>query len=321
MTKIKKWPGWNRVWFKPRRDKSNKKSIEYVKKGEQSKMEWNKFGVKGKNYGKNALYWEFGKPSTTVSGDSSKKKLAVHDMLSRGMNDLEMMEENFSAYAHQMRAIDRYRMLKKPTPRIEKRKLILFWGEPGLGKTKAVLDRFGYDNVYEPPVQDSTNWFDEGLFLKPKVVLLDDYLQQNKLVTLLKIVDGWYTRKVPIKGTFGWLDCEIICITSNYHPNTWYQYITEKHDRTSSEIALRRRFDEIHHVQTNGVDIYDTAELIKSHWFIKGDDVIPSERLIPNSKLLGFRTLYNAKTNLWYCENMHVLDDNGYGFVPDCCMY
>lgn len=65
------------------------------------------------------------------------------------------------------------------------------------------------------------------------------FLGQVRLVDLLRYLDK-YPVQVPVKGSFVFLHCTTIIVTTNVHPDQWYDYTK----RQSSEVALSERFTE-----------------------------------------------------------------------------
>lgn len=84
-------------------------------------------------------------------------------------------------------------MQTKPV-RTEPREIILIQGKPGLGKTRLALED---NDTYETPINSGPLWFD-GYFGQKKA-LMDEFEGELQLNSLLKLVDNYYVRAVPIK--------------------------------------------------------------------------------------------------------------------------
>lgn len=239
-------------------------AINYCKKGEQSHAEWVLHGEKGPNFGKNADFSEFGSPGGKQGARSDLQ--SFYALVKQGKSDLELAEANFSAFSRTLKAIDRIRFQIRPVC-TEPRKVILLVGKPGTGKTRKAYEMF--PNIFELAIGSGV-WFDG--YYGQESVLLDEFEGEMPLSSSLKILDNYYVRMAPVKGSFCWWNPKVIIVTSNSHPNTWYDYSK----RTDKESALRRRFTEIHHYTGDEILLYDTIEKINKYWsipegFIKQD--------------------------------------------------
>ncbi len=120
----------------------------------------------------------------------------------------------------------------------------LLYGIAGCGKTKAAFEEYEETDFYELPLNGASNVWWDGLDGHTNI-LMDDFTgaaSHMRLDVLLKILDR-YPRRVPIKGSFGWLpgDKNVI-ITSNVHPRKWYKWT----DREEQWPALKRRIHEVY---------------------------------------------------------------------------
>lgn len=115
--------------------------------------------------------------------------------------------------------------------------VIVLWGPPGSGKTRKAVEYD--DNYYEVcSPNNGTLWFDG--YTGQKTVIFDDFYGWIKWHELLRLLDG-YRRMIPTKGGFTHKEWNRVYLTSNKHPNEWYQNIE---DRT----ALMRRINTIEFV-------------------------------------------------------------------------
>lgn len=126
--------------------------------------------------------------------------------------------------------IDRLRLCVPPK-RTTELKVVVFFGKPGSGKTKAAYEQF--PDLFAFPIGKDL-WSDG--YMGQKEVLLDDFAGEMRLVDTLRFLDR-YPIQIPKKGGFNWWCPESIIITTNVHPKDWYDYSKRK----DSEIALRRR--------------------------------------------------------------------------------
>jgi len=125
--------------------------------------------------------------------------------------------------------------------------VILHIGEPGLGKTRWVRDKYrGDDEFYSLPLSNNTLWFDE--YDLHETVLIDDFAgaaSHMPLVTLLALLDR-YAIMVPSKGAHVWWRPKTIYLTTNILPKDWYKWSSENgSDRSIQYLALARRFAKV----------------------------------------------------------------------------
>lgn len=118
-------------------------------------------------------------------------------------------------------------------PDAGEKRVALFWGLTGTGKTRLVFDRFG-DDLYTV-FDNKAPWFDG--YVGQKNVLFDecgfgDIMHYNKLKRYL----DRYPVQVPIKGGAVWWKPTTIVLTSNTPLDEWYPGIASEHMK-----ALRRR--------------------------------------------------------------------------------
>jgi hypothetical protein len=97
-------------------------------------------------------------------------------------------------------------------------KIMVLWGETGAGKTRKCME---WDaNLYKLNHYEGGNvWFDG--YDGQKTILIDEFYGDIKLSFMLQLLDG-YALRVQVKGDFVTLNHETILITSNQHPEEWY---------------------------------------------------------------------------------------------------
>lgn len=121
------------------------------------------------------------------------------------------------------------------------KKVFVLWGDSGTGKTWSVYEACGAQNVYKIAIGDGSKdslWFDD--YNGEEVLLLDDFYGNVRLSFMLQLLDR-YPMRVQCKGGFVNVNFKTIYITSNSHPDTWYQNI----DNDKVKEALRRRITNI----------------------------------------------------------------------------
>lgn len=146
---------------------------------------------------------------------------------------------------------------------------ILFWGEPGTGKTRWVAQNFKKSEVYfKPPAESGGDWWDgyEG----QKVVVWDDFYGGHKFSNMLNWMDGYY-RQVQRKGGTVNLKNHINIFTSNKPIEDWWPQMMQAPENRILFQAFRRRIpnENIIHVLNNR-DMDFTFEAKNFKWI--GDD-------------------------------------------------
>ncbi len=134
-------------------------------------------------------------------------------------------------------------------------KVSLIVGQPGIGKTRYVMDTYGSE-VYKKRPGDA--WFD-GYDAQP-VILLDEFggrMSRWRLDLLLYFLDE-QTPLMEVKGNIIKTPMKEIWITTNIHPRDWFEW-----DRREMQyVALCRR---IHHVYT--LEEYQLVEKDRDEYF------------------------------------------------------
>lgn len=165
-----------------------------------------------------------------------------HAAIVSGKRTRHMLEEHISVFARYPRLygliVRGLRPLRNPD-----RKVILRYGQPGVGKTKGVYDMHETDpEFWRKPVCNGTDWYDG--YDGHKIALIDEFQGAASKVSLssfLQIIDI-YPVEVAVKGGQTWFYPETIYITSNRKPADWYDYST----RPLEYGSLIRRITEAH---------------------------------------------------------------------------
>lgn len=162
--------------------------------------------------------------------------VALKNDIDAGKRLSEIADTHFGTYLRYHRGINLYRGLKA-TPRTWETLVIVYWGNTGTGKTRAV-----HENATDLYTHVGGNWFDG--YDGEKQVLFDEFCGSDfKLSYLLKLLDR-YPMQVPIKGGFvNWAPQEIY-IATNLNPDEWYRTAHREHVN-----ALKRRFSFVYHFE------------------------------------------------------------------------
>lgn len=206
------------------------KSIDYCKKGDQPKAEWDELGVSGPSFGLRADVVEFGVPPPAI-GERTDLQHATNLLLNGFcMRDIALecptvyIKFNRGLHALQSVLFDSY---ESPSCRG-----IWIFGPPGSGKSHAT--RNFESDLY---IKAQNKWFDG--YSDQEAILLDDFDKGGKcLGHYLKIwADRWRCTG-EIKGSTVALQHRRFYITSNYTPSEIW---TDVGEETLLE-AIERRF-------------------------------------------------------------------------------
>lgn len=218
---------------------TQQQAIDYCRKGEQSKKEWEEQKTKGPNFGKNAKVVELGVKQTQSGTTLSEKDnlvqerlISMREKIKSGISERDLYEEEPLMCARFPKYVSKCISWRKPSIR-DDLKVELHVGATNSGKTHHAFARF--PNLYNMPVKSgNTLWF-PGYAGEP-VVLLDDFKGGFTLDQFLRLTDK-YPIQVEDKGGFSWFSPSLIIITSNFEEIHWYDYAK----RQEHYLALKRR--------------------------------------------------------------------------------
>ncbi len=187
------------------------------------------------------------------------------DIIAGTLNELELVDAHFSAYAKYHRFFGMYRELRRrytEDPSYARKRVVYYGGSTGTGKTAKALGLLrglfaGYEIYIRPSTTGSVAWF-PNLSVEHRGMIIDEFRSDISLTVMLRLLDG-YPYQVETKG--GFIDTryiKVIIITSNYMPWELYPKTEEKYKK-----PLYRRIDEC-------------------YWFEKGTNQCPMPWLRTN---------------------------------------
>lgn len=99
----------------------------------------------------------------------------------------------------------------------------VIFGDGGVGKTKSILIKEGYENCYrlQNPKKDNKNW---NGYNGQKVLIIDDFYGWLPLSEMMDITDN-NPYRVRQLGGYSFARWEKVYITSNKHPEDWWPNI------------------------------------------------------------------------------------------------
>jgi len=117
-----------------------------------------------------------------------------------------------------LRDIQFFALKAQATQAFREIKTLVIWGEGGLGKTRWAFENYPSNIRLTQP--DTQAWWDE--YCGEKTLILDDFYGWLKWGQFLTLLDG-YPIRIPTKGGHTWANWTHVIITSNVHPDNWYQ--------------------------------------------------------------------------------------------------
>ncbi len=121
---------------------------------------------------------------------------AVVAMVKNGSSNLEIVDA-FPSQINHLKNLNVYReeLIKKEFENIYRElEVFYFWGKTGVGKTRSVLETYGYENVYR--VTNYAHPFDS--YNSEPVILFDEFRSDLPIKDMLKYLDG-YPLKLPCR--------------------------------------------------------------------------------------------------------------------------
>lgn len=135
---------------------------------------------------------------------------------------VEIADDHFHLFLRFNRAIKEYKVLKRQNERTWQTQTVVYWGEPGVGKSRRALEEAG-PGAYWLAKNDGTPWWDG--YDGHEIVVIDEFsVGQIKRDLMCRLCDR-YPLLVPVKGGTVPFVAKQIIITSNHHPTDWYPRI------------------------------------------------------------------------------------------------
>lgn len=160
--------------------------------------------------------------------------------LSAGKSQKEVALESPATWIRNYRGIAAYERLIQPEPRRyrENFEVHLYIGTTGAGKTYKAMHK--YPKIYKKPIGKSL-WFD-NIPIGCKQILIDECVGQFPLDQMLQIMDK-YVLQVEVKGSHAFADVDLLILTTNTHPHTWYKNFE---GRAEQALAFCRRLTRVY---------------------------------------------------------------------------
>lgn len=178
-----------------------------------------------------------------------KQSEAILAMIEVGASNAEILRAYPSAMNHLPRIEQARQALLEEKYRDAFRGLQVtyIWGKTGVGKTRGIMERYGYRNVYR--VTNYKNPFD-GYKGEP-VILFDEFRSSLPLEDMLKYMEG-YPLNLPARFSDRAACFEAVYVVSNIPMEKQYPQVQLEEPETWA--AFLRRFERIYELRPAGGD-------------------------------------------------------------------
>ena len=171
----------------------------------------------------------------------------LYAQIKAGATDFELLESNpqnmrlLSCIEHTRQTIAKENVKNS----FRNLNVTYIFGATGVGKTRYVMESFGYENVFR--VTDYKHPFDN--YSGQDIICFDEYYEGIPIRDMLKYLDG-YPLELPCRYANKWAAYTKVFILSNFTLDE--QYVNEQLDYPELWHALLRRFTTIQHFLPNG---------------------------------------------------------------------
>lgn len=191
----------------------------------------------------------------------------LYGMIKDGLSDYEILESH-PAYMLQMNKIERCRqVVREEEFRNVFRELnVEYWfGKTGEGKTRTVMERYGYQNVYR--VTNYRYPFDG--YRGQDVLVFEEFYNSLRIQDMLTYLDG-YPLELPCRYANKIACYTKVYILSNVPFDEQYRQVFREHPETFR--AFRRRISCIKEFSDSGLVSYENVEDYENNRWVKPED-------------------------------------------------
>lgn len=194
-------------------------------------------------------------PPVGKKGNGNRALASMCTCLVEGKPLSEVMLNDPATYVRNYRGLQDFEARLLKVPIIRKMTTILLFGATGAGKTHWCFQNF--PELFKKPIGKSL-WFDG--YQAQKTILIDEFTGQYPLSDMLQIMDQ-YPTQVERKGSHTLLACDLLLLTTNIAPSTYYEGWK---NRFEQQLAFARRISKImHFIEKDNIMEYTDPEQIK----------------------------------------------------------
>lgn len=179
----------------------------------------------------------------------------LYDMIKQGMSDYQIMEE-MPEIIFNLDKLERCRQTviqEKSKNEWRDLEVSYIWGDTGSGKTRSVMDKYGYSNVFR--ITDYAHPFDN--YRGQDVVVFEEFRTSVKISEMLNYLDG-YPLELPCRYNNKYACYTKVYIITNI--GLGQQYPNIQCDEYETFRALLRRIHNVYHF-TNGTIEKSTIQI------------------------------------------------------------
>lgn len=159
----------------------------------------------------------------------------MYAMMKAGATDYELQEHNPGLYARMYKALKvmRFNHLGATLPKFKNIDVHVYFGLTRSGKTRKATEN---KDSFILTCEGSQLWFDG--YTNQKTLVIDDFYGQIRFSQLLQLLDG-HRKPIQIKGAWTYPQWDEIIITSNVHPERWYNSYSNVPDNARDALYER----------------------------------------------------------------------------------
>lgn len=162
----------------------------------------------------------------------------IYEKIKDGWTDAELLEEypsQFILYQDKIKSTREVYIKDKYSQTFRDLRVIYLWGSAGIGKTRAIMEHYGYSNVYRVTNYDSGSF--DG-YQHQDVIIFEEFRGQITLDKMLNYLDG-YPLELPAR-----FSNKIACYTKVFivsNENFEILYPNVRQDKPLTYKAFERR--------------------------------------------------------------------------------
>lgn len=210
---------------------------------------------------------EFGE--MPIERQGSRNDLAdLYSMIKEGMSDYQILEQMPDALANierldKVRQILRQEAFKDQFRQLE---VVYIYGDTGTGKTRSIMDQYGYSNVYR--ITDYLHPFDG--YHGQDIVIFEEFRSSFRISDMLNYLDG-YPLELPCRYNNKYACYTKVFITTNVPVHDQYKDIQREQYKTW--LAFLRRLNKVVQYTEQGIKYFD-IQLIRDDWRLVESSVV-----------------------------------------------
>jgi hypothetical protein len=174
----------------------------------------------------------------------------LYSLIKQGLSDFELVEANPDNIRH----FDKFEKIRQ-TLKYEEFKAIYrelhvqyIWGETGIGKTRYVMEKYGFDEVFR--VTDYQHPFDN--YHGQEIIVFDEFRGNLSIQSMLNYLDG-YPLELPCRYANKFACYNTVYLISNIPLEKQYPFIQENEPATWK--AFCRRINKVIEFTSDGEQI------------------------------------------------------------------